>query len=53
MLLQDQEPAQNQNIHKHGEEEMDILKYACNEICCLIKSGFDISLQKIQQILNI
>jgi len=29
---------------------MDILKYICNEICCLIKSSFDTSLHKIQQI---
>jgi len=29
---------------------MDILKYACNEICCLIKSSIDISVDKIQQI---
>jgi len=32
---------------------MDILKYVCNEICCFIKSSFDISIQKIQQIFNL
>jgi len=38
---------------KHGVKEMDILKYVCNEICCFIKSSFDITIQKIQQILNL
>jgi hypothetical protein len=32
---------------------MDILKYAYNEICCFLKSSIDISIQKIQQILNL
>ena len=32
---------------------MEILKYVYNEICCFIKSSVDISMQKIQQILNL
>jgi len=34
------------------ENEMDILKYIGNEICCILKSGYDISIQKIQQLLK-
>ncbi len=32
---------------------MEILKYIYNEIGCFIKSSFDISVQKIQQIFNL
>jgi len=31
---------------------MDILKFFCSEICFLIKSSIDISVQKIGQILH-
>jgi hypothetical protein len=37
---------------KTRESEMDILKYLGNEICCIIKSSYDISIQKLQQILK-
>lgn len=29
---------------------MDILKLICSEICYFVKSGFDISMQKIEQL---
>lgn len=31
---------------------MDTLKYIYSEICCLVKSGFDISMQKIERMLH-
>ena len=29
---------------------MDMVKYIVSEICCLLKSGFDISIQKIEEL---
>lgn len=40
-------------MYNNGAQEMEILKYVYNEICCFVKSSFDISIQKIQQIFNL
>jgi hypothetical protein len=29
---------------------MDMVKFILSEICCLLKSSFDISMQKIEQL---
>jgi len=40
-------------MRQNRENEMDILKYIGNEICCILKSSYDISIQKIQEIFNL
>ncbi len=32
---------------------MEIVKFIYNEFCCFIKSSFDISIQKIQQVFKL